>query len=145
MSKNVSEAKKVAQKLKTKNRIISLLLAVTLIIGVFPIMNFTVSAAETLTVTIDNGSEVKLNDTDGDGYYEISTADELYAFAALTDSDRQDINVKLTDNITVNTGVLDTDGNLVEDVSNFREWTPISDTADYTGTFDGGNFTVSGI
>ena len=42
------------------------------------------SAAEAsdLTVTIDTGASVTLKDADGDGYYDIGTADELYAFAA---------------------------------------------------------------
>ena len=39
------------------------------------------AAAEDLTVTIHTGAEVTLKDTDGDGFYDIGTADELYAFA----------------------------------------------------------------
>ena len=48
-------------------------------------LDITARAANAQTVTIDTG-EVTLSDSDGDGYYEIGTADELYAFAKLCNS-----------------------------------------------------------
>ncbi|MGN0618078.1 MAG: leucine-rich repeat protein [Ruminiclostridium sp.] len=99
-----------------------------------------------------------------DGYYEISNAGQLYWFAGLVNDDasvcdydyetnpegtKQDTgaNAILTDNITVNTGVLDESGNLASDTSGFRSWTPIgiNELSAYDGTFDGKNYTISGL
>ena len=54
-----------------------------------------------ITVTIDTGAEVTLKDNDGDSYYDIGTADELYAFAAITNNSNA-ISAELTKNIVVN-------------------------------------------
>ncbi|MCQ2121747.1 MAG: InlB B-repeat-containing protein [Fibrobacter sp.] len=79
----------------------------------------------------------------GDGFYEISTAQELKWFAQLVNGGATDINGKLTADICVNAcgegeSVLKADGTLNGDGSNFTQWTPIG-TAEipYTGTFDG--------
>ena len=66
-----------------------------------------------ITVTIDTGAEITLYDTDGDSYYEIGTADELYAFAAAVNSGNITIiNGELTANIVVNANVLNADGSV---------------------------------
>ena len=54
-------------------------------------------------------------------------------------------NAILTDNITVNTGVLDENKNLASK-GDLTEWEPIG-TSDvpYTGTFDGKGYTISGL
>ncbi|MGM9936204.1 MAG: GLUG motif-containing protein, partial [Candidatus Ornithomonoglobus sp.] len=98
-----------------------------------------------------------------DSVYQIGTAEELYWFAALVNGDDKRVieeagtqntsaNAVLTADITVNTGVLKSDGTLADDTSGFRSWTSIGwydyDTDDdysYTGTFDGQGFTVSGL
>ncbi|MEF2919475.1 MAG: hypothetical protein U0O22_03285, partial [Acutalibacteraceae bacterium] len=50
---------------------------------VIPLASVTANATETddITVTIDTGESVTLKDTNNNGYYEIGTADELYAFS----------------------------------------------------------------
>ncbi|MCI6558752.1 MAG: hypothetical protein MSA37_03965 [Prevotella sp.] len=85
--------------------------------------------------------------------YQISTAGELYWFAALvngklTDGTAQNTsaNAVLVNDITVNTGVLTADGKLANDVSGFRVWTPIGNSSNkYIGTFDGQGYAVSGL
>ena len=85
--------------------------------------------------------------------YQISTAGELYWFAALvngklTDGTAQNTsaNAVLVNDITVNTGVLTADGKLASDVSGFRVWTPIGNSSNkYIGTFDGQGYAVSGL
>lgn len=95
--------------------------------------------------------------------YEIGNAGQLYWFAALVNGDssvcdyvvetnpngiQQDTAAKavLTADITVNTGVLDSNGNLVTNTSSFTIWTPIGKSSkQYTGTFDGRGHTISGL
>ncbi len=104
------------------------------------------AAAADLTVTIDTGGKVTLKDADGDGYYEISTADELYAFAAAVNGGNRAINGKLTANIVVNQNMLTADGKLNGNGSNFRVWIPIGNTTyPYMGAFEGNGNTVSGL
>ena len=86
--------------------------------------------------------------TDGDGTaaapYKIGTAAELYWFAEQVNSGSTGISAELTDNITINTGVLKTDGSLNN--GSFAQWTPIGNNSNrYTGTFDGNNKTISGL
>ena len=88
--------------------------------------------------------------------YQIGSAPELYWFAALVNGDTNVEGVaaadkaacaELTQNIKVNSGVLQSDGSLAADASSFTAWTPIStDTENpYTGTFDGMGYTISGL
>ena len=86
----------------------------------------------------------------GDGKtepYQIGTAEELYWFAGLVNGGGKNLsaNAILTANITVNTGVLDENKNLVSK-SDLTEWKPIGDRwSPYTGTFDGQGYTISGL
>lgn len=89
-------------------------------------------------------------DSDGDGYYEIGNAGQLYWFAALVNKNSSaEFKGKLTSDITVNVNVLNDDGTLNGDGSNFRPWIPIG--YDPTGnntffaSFDGNGKTVSGL
>ena len=78
--------------------------------------------------------------------YQISNAAELYWFARLVNGGgNASANAILTDNITVNTGVLDENKNLASK-DDLTEWEPIG-TSDvpYTGTFDGKGYTISGL
>lgn len=83
--------------------------------------------------------------------YEISNAGQLYWYAAKVNEEKLSFDGKLMKNIVVNENVLNTDGTLNGDGSNFRVWTPIadwnyySDIAQYLGTFDGNGKTVSGL
>lgn len=80
---------------------------------------------------------------DGNGVYQIGTAEELYWFADKINNDNENyksINVVLTKDIVVNENVLDAEGNLAGDTSGFTSWTPIGNYDNqYTGTFDGKN------
>ena len=77
--------------------------------------------------------------------YQIGTAEELYWFAEQVNSGKTNINAELTDNITINTDVLNTDGTLNDDADSFAQWTPIGTSNAYTGTFDGQGYTISGL
>lgn len=127
-----------------KKRIIAILLSLCLVL---PLVPLTAGAVADLTATIDTGASVTLTDTDGDGYYDIGTADELYAFAALVNGGNGTINGELTDHITVNNNVLDAEGDWSAGRhDSYRAWTPIGTYAKtYGGTFDGRDFTISGL
>ena len=124
---------------KLGRRILSFVLSAVLAVGLIPGTVRTAYAADDITVTIDTGDSVTLQDTDSDGYYEIGTADDLYAFAAAVNAGNTSINGKLTADIDM-TG---------------KAWTPIcqtlsfhaseaSDTG-YCGTFDGNGHTISNL
>lgn len=83
--------------------------------------------------------------------YQISNRAELYWFAGLVNGTlpsgekNASANAILMNDITVNTGVLDANKNLVSE-SDFIEWTPVGNNIyAYTGTFDGKGYTVSGL
>ena len=82
-------------------------------------------------------------------FYTIGNSDELYLFAEMVNSGSNTANAVLVDDITVNNGVLDTEGELdVEDpeVIDFMAWTPIgTNNLNYSGTFDGNGHTISGL
>ena len=82
---------------------------------------------------------------DGDGYYLIGTAAELYGFAELVNNGNETANAKLTADIVVNENVLDANGEA--NTGDFVQWTPIgNNTAEaYSGTFDGQGHTISGL
>ena len=101
-----------------------------------------------------------LGDGSSSNPYQISTAAHLYWFAALVNGKLTDGTVqntgacaKLMNNITVNSGVLKSDGTINSgSVSGFTAWTPIgyynsssSEYASYNGTFDGNGKTISGL
>lgn len=76
--------------------------------------------------------------------YRIGNASELYWFADQVNSVNIGINAVLTDNIIVNKDVLKVDGTLKS--GSFIEWTPIGNKSrQYSGTFDGRGYTVSGL
>ena len=89
--------------------------------------------------------------------FQISNADDLYCFAAWVNGTytpaegetavtHLDACAVLTNDITVNTGVLNADGTLVSDVRGFREWTPIGRRDfSYDGIFNGQGHTISGL
>ena len=89
--------------------------------------------------------------------FQISNTDDLYCFAAWVNGTytpaegetavtHLDACAVLTNDITVNTGVLNANGTLVSDVSGFREWTPIGrEDFSFDGIFNGQGHTISGL
>ena len=77
--------------------------------------------------------------------YQIATSDNLVWFAEHVNSGNASACAKLTADITVNTGVLDSNGDLNGTPSN--TWTPIGgqNGRDYSGEFDGDGHTISGL
>ena len=107
------------------------------------------------TMMLAKSIDLKISEGDGAGTpYKIGTAEELYWFAGLVNGTlpgvKKDLsaNAILTDDIIVNTGVLDPNKDLVSG-NDFIEWIPIgkssSDDDAYTGTFDGNGHTISGL
>ncbi|MCI6008004.1 MAG: hypothetical protein MRZ25_07115, partial [Ruminococcus sp.] len=82
-----------------------------------------------------------------EGLYQISDKQELYGFAQLVNIGVEpSANAVLTADITVNTGVLKSDGTLADDTSGFTSWTPIGNSSSpYTGIFDGQSHKISGL
>lgn len=138
-------------KTRNKLKIMGLLLTLVMMVSLLGLFSLTASAAAAadFTVTIDTGESVTLKDTDADGYYEIGNVDELYALSYAVNGGNKDINAKLTADIIVNENVLNADGTLNGDGSNFRKWMPIGNDwgseISFTGDFDGQNHIVSGL
>ncbi len=138
--------------MKTKHKftkkLLAILLSIVVMVGVMPVGLLNVyAAASSFTVTIDTGASVTLTDADGDDYYEIYTADELYAFAAKINSNSRSIKGKLMADITVNSNLLDKLSKDNPDTSGIRVWIPIG-TPHYrplNGILDGNGKTVSGL
>ncbi len=90
------------------------------------------------------GDELTL--TQIDGVYQIGHQKQLYLFAQLVNSGTTDVDAVLTADIVVNTNVLNSDGTLNGNGSNFKAWTPIGTMSNqYYGTFDGQGHTISGL
>ena len=126
------------RKLMQKMMILMVSLLVMLTIG-------TLSAYATITPTQPQEGDGTENDP-----YQISTAAELYWFADEVNDGQTGISAKLMNDIEIQTGVLNTDGSLNGDGSTFEPWTPIGSYGEdgemaYTGTFDGGGCTISGL
>ena len=80
-----------------------------------------------------------------DGYYEIYDEGQLYWFAKKVRDGNPGIKARLMEDITLNKGVLNTDGELNTGAT-FTPWTPIGTSSQpFTGTFDGNNKTISGL
>ncbi len=131
---NLKGAKEKMKKQKKRTKqIISFLLVVALVVGLMPGHMLTVSAEEAAVVY----EGISLTDADSDGYCDINTADELYAFAGYVNEGHKDVNAELNADIDMNG----------------KAWTPIcqtlsfhaSETSDtgYSGTFDGNGHTIS--
>lgn len=123
-----------------KKKFLSMITAIVMLLSLLPQGIITVSAA--ITATRPTGGDGTANNP-----YQIGTAAELYWFADYVNSGNTPANAILTDNITVNTGVLTEKGYLnSSNEDNFTSWTPIGNNSNpYTGTFDGQGYTVSGL
>ncbi|MCQ2375799.1 MAG: hypothetical protein MJ069_07880 [Salinivirgaceae bacterium] len=86
---------------------------------------------------------------DGVVWYDIVNAGQLYWFAHKANTDSPAINGRLTNDITINSQVLDQEGNLVADSASLRRWEPIGFYnglwVAYKGMFDGNGHTISGL
>lgn len=77
-------------------------------------------------------------------YYAITSAEELYGFAALVNMGDSVASAVLINDITVNENVLDASGALI--TGTYAEWIPIgSSTNGFGGKFDGRLCTISGL
>ena len=84
----------------------------------------------------------------GEGPYYISTPEQLAGLAQLVNSgtDFSGTTIKLTKDITLNKDVLNAEGELNSDGSNFKQWTAIGTLSNrFKGIFDGQGHTISGI
>ena len=70
-----------------KISVISCLTVMIVALSTLFAVNAGADKASDLAVTIDTGAKVTLKDKDSDGYYDIGTADELYAFAAAVNAE----------------------------------------------------------
>ena len=102
-----------------------------------------------------SGTPTKPEQGDGTAQnpYQIDTAAELYWFAQTVNEGDYDAHAELTNDITINENVLDDAGNVNSNsASSFTQWTPICGKeignfvyTKYTGTFDGGGHSISGL
>lgn len=83
--------------------------------------------------------------TGAETVYQIENAGQLYWFAQKVNGGETGINGVLTKDITVNENVLTADGGLNGDGANFRAWTPIGESAAYTGKFVGSGYAINGL
>ncbi len=83
---------------------------------------------------------------DGKNCYMIGTAEDLYGFAAIVNGGESDACGVLTADITVNTGVLASTGELnTSPEGGFISWNPIGFEVSFNGFFDGQGHTISGL
>ena len=84
---------------------------------------------------------------DSESSFEISTAAELAGLAQLVNGGNtfEGKTITLANDIVLNEGVLNENGELNGDGSNFKQWTPIGNTPQFNGIFDGNNYIISGI
>jgi len=99
------------------------------------------------TATAGAGITPTTPSQDGDGYYSIGTAAELYGFAEIVNGGNATANAKLTADIVVNENVLAANGDA--NTGDFVQWTPLGNDRYndkvYSGTFDGQGHTISGL
>ena len=116
-------------------KLLVLVFAIALCLGVLCLG----ASADGITPSLPTGSGTAENP------YRIGTAEELYWFAEQVNGGEYGANAELTANITINKNVLNTDGTL--NGTPTYTWTPMGTSKDYayTGTFDGGNHTISGL
>ena len=114
-------------KFKLSNRILSLVLAFVMALGMMPMTRFTALAATEITpaeptLTTDK-HDINGDDT-MDAVYEITTAAELFWFAEYVNAGNASACAKLMNDITVNENVI-VSGVLNSDTGDLVAWTPI--------------------
>jgi len=90
-------------------------------------------------------------DSDGDGFYEITNAGQLYWFADVINESRESLNAILMNDITVNEGDIASIA-VSEEASSLRPWTVIGypnesfyEKFSFEGVLDGNGHTISGL
>ena len=115
------------------------------------ILRFLLSAVLLMCCMVANAAGTKPskgNGSTGDPY-QIATKEHLLWFADYVNQGNLTACAILTADITVNTGVLDSEGNI--NSGTFETWTPIGNWGDgsgyngFAGEFNGGGHTVSGL
>ena len=103
------------------------------------------SGSPSLSLTQINGDYATYGLTEEfDGYYVISSAEDLYCFADSVNGGKNSIKAVLTDDIVVNENVLNAEGTL--NGTPTYSWTPIGTSSKpFKGTFDGKDHTISGL
>lgn len=91
----------------------------------------------------DINEKPEFNEEEITTVYEISTAEQLIWFSNYVNKGNFSANAVLTNDIIINSNVLDTQGN--KNSGDFTKWIPIGSKNEYNGTFDGQNHTISGI
>lgn len=109
---------------------------ILILVGIVTAITLTASAVTTTRPISGTGSS-------SDPYL-ITNKAELYWFANQVNSGSNSLCAKLGNDITVNSNVLDSNGELGS--GTYDLWTPIAGTGDgYRGNFDGNGKTISGI
>lgn len=130
-----------------KKRILSMIIAIVMVVGLVPSFAIAASAAEIVASQPANG------DGSAENPYQITTVGELYWFAYLVNTKAKDggnnnAHAKLMNNITVNENVI-VDGALTSDTSSLNVWTAMGKTVFssgwFGGSFDGNGKTISGL
>lgn len=131
---------------RTIQKLLSVTFALLLTLSVFNIVPVSANTVDSESDISDYPVPSSIQ-IDGKEYYQLSNADDLYWFADFVNSGNTEANALLTDDIVINDGTFDKSGNFVPKIygSNIRTWTPISNENTFNGTFDGQNYTISGI
>ena len=124
---------------KTTRSILSVLLAVLLLVTSIPLTPAFAGEVGAVPPQSANSERGGL-EQDGDGVYQIGSADDLRAFAEKVNGGETDANTRaeLTANIDLSEICSEEEGD---------SWTPIGNSEEYayTGTFNGQNFKISGL
>lgn len=130
-------------------KLISILLTVVMLVGMIPFSAFAADDGIILSpATLTTDKYDVTGDGAKDSVYEIGNASQLYWFAALVNgtlpNERKNMraNAVLMNDITVNSKVIDENGELIGDGSGLFEWTPINE---FRGIFDGQGYDIKGL
>ena len=84
---------------------------------------------------------------DSESSFEITTPKQLAGLAELVNGGNtfEGKTITLANDIVLNKGVLNEKGELNGDGSDLNTWTPIGNTPQFNGIFDGNNYIISGI
>ena len=128
---------------KRRNKIISLILALTMLLSMVTIGGFTASADESASYPIWDGSITAPVDSDSDGVYEINNGAEL---AYVIKNGGQSKSYILTADIYLNdVSKVDWLTGTVADGYTVKSWYGDWNTTAFTGTIDGAGHTVHGL
>lgn len=129
-------------------RFISVLLTALMLVGMIPVYAFADDGIILTPATLTTDKYDVTGDGAKDSVYEIGNASQLYWFAALVNGTLPNelknprANAVLTNDITVNSKVIDKNGELIGDGSGLFEWTPINE---FRGIFDGRGYDIKGL